>query len=187
MTRTFMLAGAMVVALTVGGWGVAEAQFNSSTMGVRKWVRAHAPSRSFGAAGAGASMGGAIAIGEVRNLDFGEVIAGDTPGTVVMSPAGARSFTGGVALGDPVSAGPATFSVTGDPGAGYSILLPGPLELHNGPHRMTLDPFTSDPDGLGLLNGSGIQTLKVGATLNVGANQTPGMYTRVFHVTVAYE
>jgi len=36
---------------------------------------------------------------------------------------------------------------------------------------MTVNNFTSNPATTGTLNGSGAQTLKVGATLNVGASQ----------------
>ncbi|MBN2682921.1 MAG: DUF4402 domain-containing protein, partial [Bacteroidales bacterium] len=36
------------------------------------------------------------------------------------------------------------------------------------------------------LDGAGESNLKVGATLNVEANQNPGLYTGSFDVTVAY-
>ncbi|BAS28563.1 DUF4402 domain-containing protein [Limnochorda pilosa] len=38
----------------------------------------------------------------------------------------------------------------------------------------------------GTLDGTGNQTLTVGATLRVGASQVEGAYTRTFDVTVEY-
>lgn len=56
---------------------------------------------------------------------------------------------------------------------------------------MIVDHFTSSPsaaNGAGVLNSKGIQTLYVGATLNVAANQTAGLYTSgtAFTVTINY-
>ena len=42
------------------------------------------------------------------------------------------------------------------------------------------------PSGAGQLDALGNQTLTIGATLNVGANQAPGDYSGSFSVTVAY-
>jgi len=51
---------------------------------------------------------------------------------------------------------------------------------------MDADNFTSTPSGTGTLS-SGTQNLTVGATLNVAAAQTPGVYTSGnFNVTVNY-
>ena len=187
MMRTLRIAGAIAVALTMGAWEPAEAQFNSATMGIRPRIRSFAPSRAHGTSQSGARMASSISIQEAADLIFGEVLPGPTPGTVVMSPDGVRSATGGASLGLPGSAGPARFTVDGEAGQAYSILLPETLDLLSGPNRMVLDAWTSDPGGFGLLNGSGQQTLAVGATLNVAAHQPGGTYTRVFHVTVAYE
>jgi hypothetical protein len=62
-----------------------------------------------------------------------------------------------------------------------------PTTVASGSNTMSVNAFTSNPDGTGTLTG-GTQTLKVGATLNVGASQAAGTYTSAtpFTVTVNY-
>lgn len=127
----------------------------------------------------------AIAIQSSAALDFGNVAPGATAGTVVMTPAGARSATGGVTLSNVDPGQAAQFTVTGDSGATYAITLPSSATITSGANSMTIDNFTSDPSGTGLLTG-GSQTLKVGGTLNVAANQAQGSYSGTFDVSVAY-
>jgi hypothetical protein len=131
-----------------------------------------------------------LGISKQIDLDFGNVGAGVTPGTVVLSPAGSRQKSGGVSLPNlagTVSA--ASFNITGAPNFAYSITLPGqPLTISNGSENMTVSGFTSDPPVTGVLGGSGLQELTVGATLVVGALQQMGDYTspQQFFVTVNY-
>jgi hypothetical protein len=131
-----------------------------------------------------------LGISKQIDLDFGNIGAGVTPGAVVLSPAGSRQKSGGVSLPNltgTVSA--ASFNISGAPNFAYSITLPGqPLTISNGPENMTVSGFTSDPPVTGVLNGSGIQELTVGATLVVGALQPFGDYTSTeqFIVTVNY-
>lgn len=128
----------------------------------------------------------AITITTVNNLHFGDVVAGATAGTVVVTDAGVRSATGGVTLGQDTDVAPATFTVTGDADGTYTIALPSSTTITSGADNMTVDVFTSNPDGTGTLPG-GTATLSVGATLNVGDSQPSGTYTGTFDVTVAYE
>jgi hypothetical protein len=53
---------------------------------------------------------------------------------------------------------------------------------------MVVDNFTSFPATTGTLDALGVQTVNVGATLNVDASQAPGTYTSAvpFEVTVNY-
>ena len=128
----------------------------------------------------------AISIAKDTDMNFADVIAGASSGTVVLSTAGARSATGGVTLGNSAGVAAAGFTVTGDPSATYSISLPGSTTLSSGANSMTVNTFTSSPNGTGTLGGGGTQTLAVGATLQVGANQAQAVYTGSFDVTVAY-
>lgn len=133
-----------------------------------------------------------IAISETANMLFGNVaVQPSTGGTVVMAPAGTRSATGGVTL--PVVTGTvnaAAFSVTGQPNYTYSITLPSTATTLNdgASHTMSVDTWTSSPSPTGALNGSGSQTLSVGATLHVTGGQAAGTYTSAtpFTVTVNY-
>lgn len=186
MTRTLGIACAVAVALTLSRYGVADAQFNTATMGLRGWTKTHY-SPVHGAEGqTGVSLAHAIHIDNESPLDFGEVLASHNPGTVVIPPTGTIFATGGTGLG-PGGRGPAVFTVTGDPDGSYSILLPDAIELHNGPYRLLIDQITSSPSGTGHLGTNGRETLRVGGTLNVAGDQAQGQYQRVFHVTVAYD
>lgn len=131
-----------------------------------------------------------IAISKTTDMNFGNVAVNATPGTVVLTPAGTRSATGGVTL--PASAGTvsqAVFSVSGQANATYSITLPsGATTITSGANTMSVDTWTSNPNATGTLDGSGNQTLNVGATLNVAASQAAGTYVSgtPFTVTVNY-
>ncbi len=160
----------LAVLATCFGWVSAFAQQNEATT----------------SANAGATIITAIGISKTADLDFGDVVAGATLGTVVMTPAGARSATGGTTLGNVGSASAAGFNVTGDPNATYAITLPSSCVISYLTNDMTVDTFTSTPSGTGTLSGGGSQTLAVGATLHVAATQATGVYTGSFDVTVAY-
>ncbi len=138
-------------------------------------------------ADATANIVSAISISKVDNLRFGNVAAGSSVGTVVLTATGTRSKTGGVTLSNVNTGGPASFTVSGDGTATYAITLPStPTTLTDGgTNNMTVDTFTSQPAGTGALTG-GTQTLTVGATLHVGANQPAGNYTGTFSVSVDY-
>lgn len=131
-----------------------------------------------------------ITITKTVDMNFGNVAVSASSGTVVLTPEGTRSPTGGVTL--PVTAGTitaASFTVTGSPSYTYSISLPAsPITITDGAgHNMSVGTFTSTPTPTGLLT-AGTQTLTVGATLSVGASQVAGAYTSAtpFSVTVNY-
>jgi hypothetical protein len=127
-----------------------------------------------------------MSISKTADMNFGYLSVGASAGTVVLAPAGTRTYTGGVTLlsGGTVTA--AAFTVTGSGSMTYSITLPTSVTLTSSGNTMTANTFTSTPSGTGTLS-SGSQALEVGATLNVGANQAAGAYTSSnFTVTVAY-
>lgn len=127
----------------------------------------------------------------VRDLNFGRIIPSGSPGTVTLNPteASTRVVTGGVTL-SPGSGtvNSAKFIASGADGISFSIMLPtAPVMLSNGTNFMTIDNFTSTPSGSGTFS-EGSQSILVGATLNVNANQEAGVYnsTQDFEVTVNY-
>jgi len=127
-----------------------------------------------------------IGISNTRALAFGELVAGVTSGTAVVSPAGARILTGGVSAGNSGGITSASFTVTGIPLLTFAITLPSSAAITAGGNSMTVNTFTSSPSGTGQLSVLGSQTVTVGATLNVGASQASGSYTGTFSVTVVY-
>ncbi|HTL06956.1 MAG TPA: DUF4402 domain-containing protein [Chitinophagaceae bacterium] len=151
-------------------------------------------STSFGQATATATATATIVtpISITKNVDmnFGNVaVQTGTGGTVVLTPAGARSITGGVTL--PVVNGTVTaasFTVDGQGTYTYAITLPSTdLTISSGSNSMIVNTFTSTPSATGALT-AGTQTLNVGATLNVSAAQAAGVYVSgtPFNVTVNY-
>jgi hypothetical protein len=120
------------------------------------------------------------------SLSFGQIVATTSPGAVTVTPAGLRSSSGGVTLGNGRGFSPASFTVAGDANAGYGVTLPSTATLSGGGSTMTVDTFASTPSSAGNLGAGGTQTLSVGATLHVGAVQLPASYSGTYAVTVAY-
>lgn len=134
---------------------------------------------------------------KLADLDFGEIIPGDTGGTITLSPAGAVSTSGSVisAGGNPQSA---EFRMTrrlfidfptyvGPAGTDSIELahtsLPG--------QTMTLRDFTTDYNRTAIFGLPGYffvteYDFRVAGTLDVAANQQPGTYLGTFTVTIDY-
>jgi hypothetical protein len=131
-----------------------------------------------------------ITITKTTDLNFGNIAVNATPGTVVIDPAGTRTVTGGCTLPTTVgTVAAAAFTVSGVATSTYSITLPaGATTITSGANTMTVDTWTSSPTPTGTLDGTGNQTLSVGATLNVAGSQAAGTYTSAtpFTVTVNY-
>lgn len=129
-------------------------------------------------------------LGNTSALSFGSFTAG-AGGSITVSPAGTRMKTGSVILvSQGAGASAAQFTVSGTPGASFSISLPvdGSVFLSDGAAgSMALNGFTSSPSGSGVLSGGGTQQVNVGATLTVGNAQAAGSYSGSFNVTVNYE
>jgi len=130
-----------------------------------------------------------ITLTNVTDMNFGN-IAVSAAGTVVLSPAGVRTPTGGITL--PTITGTvsaATFDVDGEANFTYSITLPAAaITITNGTDNLTVDTWTSNPTPTGTLDGTGYQLLQVGATLDIPlGTESAGTYTGPsFTVTVNY-
>ncbi len=149
-----------------------------------------AQNTSSGTADASASIVSAITIANGTPLNFGKILKG-TAGTVIISPDGTRSVTGGITeiSGTPFSA--STFIVNASEGFTYTINYTPSITLTNaslvaGTKTMTVDTFTNDLGST--VTGTGEdQDLKVGATLNVANDQVEGIYSGTATVTVTYQ
>ena len=128
-----------------------------------------------------------IEISKSVDLHFGNVISSYNPGRLILSPEGSRTAFGvQLAAGSPgqVSAAEA---IVRHGSYDYSITLPENFRLfnENNPNQFLLiDEFTVLPE----ISGEEIDVLKIGATLNLEANQASGFYTNAsgFNVTVSY-
>lgn len=114
------------------------------------------------------------------DLNFGNVsVSGSTAGTVVLSPAGVRSVTGGcqISTATPGTVTAAAFSVGGQSTYTYAITLPSTVTAITGSGTpINVDTYVSTPSGTGTLTTTA-STINVGATLHVAAGQTVGLYT----------
>lgn len=129
-----------------------------------------------------------ISIAKVSDLTFGNLIAG-TGGTIAINAADSVTLVGITAPSTQTGTrAAAVFNVTGEGSYTYAITLPSTNQTithSNTVNTMLVNSFVSNPSGTGTLT-AGAQTLKVGATLNVGSAQLAGVYSGAFTVTVAY-
>lgn len=143
-----------------------------------------------------------LSLAKTADLDFGQIMASSSAaGTVTVTPTGSRSAGGGATLaGGTVSAGSFTGLGTRNQLVVFSFGAPSVvLTRANGTETMLADTFTLGPSTAGGLNqlgnsgrwriisNNGLFTLPVGATLRVGANQTPGDYEGTFTLTAIYQ
>ena len=136
-----------------------------------------------------------ITIAKVTDMNFGNIaVQSGVGGTVTLSASATPTRTPGGAGGVTLPAVTGTvqsalFDINGTPNYTFAITLPSTaLTITSGLNTMLVDLFTSSPSPTGALNGSGYCALYVGATVNVGAGQAPGIYTSQtpFDVTVNY-
>lgn len=130
-----------------------------------------------------------IRIQKTMDLDFGNVIASTMSGTVILSPDGTRTAYG-VSISNSVSGqvNPAE-AVVSHGNLSYDISLPDTFTLFNEENpsqTVILNEFTVT--SLPNIIAEGNDIIKIGATLNLEANQLPGFYTNTagFSVTVTY-
>jgi hypothetical protein len=129
---------------------------------------------------------------KIADLEFGALMPSAAAGTVVINPTtGARTTTGGV-TGASGSYFPAHFATAGSPNQHITIRLPNSnrtLTRVGGGATMTARTFRRDntPPVSARLDANGNFEFRVGATLNVGANQMPGRYVGSFDVEVNYQ
>ncbi len=148
---------------------------------------------SFAQTSASASVSSTAVVVEpieiTKNIDlhFGNVISGYNPGRLILSPEGNRTAFGvQLSPGNPGEVSPAEATVKHG-NYNYSITLPENFTLfnENNPNQfLVIDDFKVVPE----VTGNQIDILKIGATLNLEANQQSGFYTNSsgFNVTVSY-
>jgi len=130
-----------------------------------------------------------IMIEKSVDLDFGNVIGSFTTGTLTLDPDGIRTVNGvqiSNAVPGDVTAAEAIVTHNNN---NYSISLPESFTLYNSENPdqfLLINQFTVQP--LPNAGDEGSDILKIGATLNLEANQLPGYYTNSagFNVTVSY-
>ncbi|WP_373490679.1 DUF4402 domain-containing protein [Parasphingorhabdus sp.] len=137
-----------------------------------------------------------LSLVSVEDLNFGNLIPGSAGGTAVVSTAGSRSVTGSVvAAGGTVSN--AEFRGYGTRNRFVYISTSSnsyALNRVGGGANMTMRSLTLQADnltplffpGLFRISSTDVIILRVGATLDVGANQQAGVYEASFPITMNY-
>ncbi len=126
---------------------------------------------------------------ETSQLNFGRFSPGPQGGKIILTPQNTVSVLGSVFKGTGTH-NAASFYVTGDDAAAYSITLPtSPVVLtHTASAKtMIVDDWISVPSsgiGTGMLQ-DGYQIVYVGATLNIGTlhDNPVGIYTGTYIIT----
>jgi hypothetical protein len=126
---------------------------------------------------------------ETAQLNFGRFSPGPQGGKIILTPQNTISVLGSVFKGTG-SFNAASFYLSGDADAAYSITLPDTpvLLTHTLDARtMTVEDWNSIPapgTGTGMLR-DGAQVVNVGATLNVGTidDNPVGIYTGTYTIT----
>jgi hypothetical protein len=130
-----------------------------------------------------------FAASETAQLNFGRFSPGPQGGKIILTPQNTISVTGSIFSGAGTH-NAATFYVSGDSDAAYSISLPeSPVILKHttSSKTMIIEEWNSVPApgmGTGMLQ-DGFQVVCVGATLNVGSlhDNPVGIYTGTYTIT----
>ena len=131
------------------------------------------------------------------NLDFGTIVRGTTAGTVTVTPTGTRTQTGGVTLINGGGHKPALFAGQGTflqrveislGASSISLTGPGaPMQVRDFVLGSTPTAvLTTTPLSFRIAALNGVFSFPVGATLDVGANQAPGVYSGNWSITLNY-
>jgi hypothetical protein len=126
----------------------------------------------------------ALAVTENAPIDFGIIGAPKVPGQIVLSPVGTTSGPPGYAVTGSPAAGRLT--IIGPPNAAVSIVFSSGDALTGPGPAMPIGSFTHNAGATPMLNGAGLLNLSIGATLTVGASQTPGTYAGTYRVMANY-
>ncbi len=133
----------------------------------------------------------------IDELNFGTVLAGATAGNVILAPDGTRTSTGGVVLmGN--SHQPGSFAGLGSFNQRVDISItsntinltgPGaPMQVKTWIIGSTpTAELTTSPLRFRIRGAGGTFRFPLGATLTVGANQVPGVYTGNYTITLEYQ
>ena len=133
------------------------------------------------------------------DLDFGQIIASNTAGTVTMDSTGAVTTTGGVTQVDGTQI-PARFWGYGTFNQRVLINIDAntyTLTRQGGTETMLMDQVTigssppiiigTNPRRFRIANPDGYFSFTIAGRLQVGADQAPGIYEGEFTVTLEYE
>lgn len=153
------------------------------------WLKAQSPNQASVTGQVFAEVVVAFSAVETSQMNFGRFSPGPHGGEIILSPQGTLSVMGSVAKGGGLH-NAASFYLTGENSATFSINLPkssAVLKSTSDSKTMLVKNWVSTP-APGPVAGSlqeGVQTVYVGATLEVGtmADNPVGIYTGTYTIT----
>lgn len=130
-----------------------------------------------------------ITVTKNTDLQFGRVVRPTSgSGTVTIDNAGARSFTGGVALLSS-TVGKAQFTVAGEGGQAFTLSVPATFDM-TGPGTLTVTTSQDVANGTvnldNTLGNGGVKVVNVGGSITVDNTTATGNYSGTFNVTATY-
>ena len=132
-----------------------------------------------------------ITFDRLQTLKFGKYAAGEaSSGTVVMPSNSNTPIISGALVDFGGTSRRARIRINGDANATVVITLPSSITIEKGSsgNTMTINNFTMNVSNVTTLSGQGRKTIRIGATLNIGAGQRKGNYNdnNSFTVDVDY-
>ncbi len=130
-----------------------------------------------------------IVLTELQTLEFGSNAGdGTSTGTVIVTPTGAKTVTGGV-FDFGGSPSEASWRINAKKQCNVILTLPVSSTVMSGGDNTTVDTFTRSTNStnpITIPNSSKI-TIKIGATLQVGTGQAAGTYSGTYLISVNYD
>jgi Mat/Ecp fimbriae major subunit len=123
-----------------------------------------------------------VTVTNSTDLQFGTIVTGTAPSTVIVSTLGARTCGAGLVCSGVTTA--AAFAIGGTTGQIVTISVPATVQLDSGTNNM-IATLTSSAATATMVANAGAFT--VGGTLTVGADQADGDYAGNFIATVNYQ
>ncbi len=132
-----------------------------------------------------------ITFDRLLTLKFGKYAAGETTsGTVVIPSNSNNPIISGSLVDFGGTSRRGRIRINGDANATMVITLPSSITIEKGSsgNTMTVNNFTMNASNVTTLSGQGRKTVRIGATLNIGAAQNKGNYNdnNSFTVDVDY-
>ncbi|TRO66510.1 DUF4402 domain-containing protein [Christiangramia sabulilitoris] len=127
-----------------------------------------------------------VSIKTTSNMNFAEINAG-TGGTVTLNPDNSRQANGGVELKPGGLTTAAEFEIKGQQGHAYDLQIPsGIYSMSNGANEIIIRDFALSELPQHLEEDT--QKIRLGATLEIPANQKPGRYVTPtpLEITISY-
>jgi len=126
----------------------------------------------------------ALSVTKTANLNFGNVVASASAGTIAIAENGNRTCASGLACFGSTAAG--EFAVAGTVGETVTVAIDsGAISLTDGASHTIEGSVSTTTNALTLA--AGTNSFKIAGQLNIGANQAAGTYAGQYSVSVNYQ